>query len=922
MSTSKEINDEDIELALHCSEICLSEATITQLLNKKSSGTKKFTPNQIRHVLAPYKAEQLLNSFLHEPLSSAEALLADFDTLIKDEGEEAQKNHDMLIALKEEVQTLKQKEIAAAEEVQTLKQEVKKKEIAAAEELQALKLEMNELKASPTNGFMATTAPRTTNKSFSTLMRNFNGGDLLDEDTFTLMMLSKPRSKSWILGLAAFWFQITLSFLIAFDQIKESSDSSIFNVPFKVTSVVRFGQFLAIIVCLLTQSDVLSSIQVLVLLGKDTNWNAVIGVPRDEQKTTTLWMTRIVLPNILKLFQGLLVLFVCFVIIVQSDNIIELLKEFTALLVLSEADNVMFSLAGRGYLGEHLRIKTLDAKEIEIKDANAAGYQNKRRGYYVRSLVLILLLIGMLTGWGVIAATQTSGYIFYKKYPDCDGGYELAKEHFGDGKCYGGILNTLGCSFEGGDCVNFNLAYPLCKGDNLINVEDSVGNGECDAAFSILECDFDGSDCCPDNISKSPLYGDGQCDGGLFNSKSCGYDNGDCNNFNRAYPECPLEDLASMSEGSTDIVLGDGICDSGIYSIETCGFENGDCDRGQVGQDLDFIFDVMKYKYDIKLDVIDGIDMNLDGTRMAIAGKFFACNNKSMEPCLEQFEGAAIARVYDYDSSRKVWTQLGHDILAEEASLGRNSRSIALSSNGNRVAVGDPWIGDGGFLSFGGIGRVRVFDFDQTSDTWIQVGNNIDGEADKDDNFGWNIDMTADGSRLAISAPGRSYPHDNLFLGTYRKSDGYIRVYELSNSTDQIWEQVGEDILAGTVISLQLSTDGNILIFNDEYYDKDDYYGLRFTNSTINIYEYNPSTTGTTNWNLLGTSLNAGGPMEVTTTACTISSYGSEHIPRLAFSSREGGELGIQDSHFYVSVYDFNRSTNTWNPVPVVGAVR
>jgi len=99
----------------------------------------------------------------------------------------------------------------------------------------------------------------------------------------------------------------------------------------------------------------------LALFNLKSEWNVVIGV--SGPKSTFRWIIRIGAPNLMKLSQGLLVVFVSFVIIVQSDNIIDLLKDFTALMVLSETDNITFNLAVYEYLGEGLKQQTLKADE-------------------------------------------------------------------------------------------------------------------------------------------------------------------------------------------------------------------------------------------------------------------------------------------------------------------------------------------------------------------------------------------------------------------------------------------------------------------------------------------------------------------------------------------------------------------------------
>lgn len=84
----------------------------------------------------------------------------------------------------------------------------------------------------------------------------------LDNDTFALMMISDVPSSSWLLGTLSFLSTITIGIMIMTDQVKESTDSSIFNVPFKVSNTVRIGQFFAIFLTLATQNDILTSVQV------------------------------------------------------------------------------------------------------------------------------------------------------------------------------------------------------------------------------------------------------------------------------------------------------------------------------------------------------------------------------------------------------------------------------------------------------------------------------------------------------------------------------------------------------------------------------------------------------------------------------------------------------------------------------------
>ena len=70
------------------------------------------------------------------------------------------------------------------------------------------------------------------------------------------------------------------------------------------------------------------------------------------------------------------------------------------------------------------------------------------------------------------------------------------------------------------------------------------------------------------DVANPTLIGDGTCHGGAYNTKKCGYDGGDCTNFNTRYPDCTVEDPT---------FIGDGECDGESYNTAACRFDGGDC---------------------------------------------------------------------------------------------------------------------------------------------------------------------------------------------------------------------------------------------------------------------------------------------------------------------------------------------------------
>ena len=151
---------------------------------------------------------------------------------------------------------------------------------------------------------------------------------------------------------------------------------------------------------------------------------------------------------------------------------------------------------------------------------------------------------------------------------------------------------------DGGDCIPYNMEYPLCNAEFPFK----VGDLECDVDYLTMECKFDNNDCCKSFIDglggdefDSTRIGNGICEdlpgeryntkgiiekeGSQTNSKSyilsnsyliafftfpfdfeeCGYDNGDC--IVPGYAECRVRDPT---------LIGNHICNE-EYNIESCG---------------------------------------------------------------------------------------------------------------------------------------------------------------------------------------------------------------------------------------------------------------------------------------------------------------------------------------------------------------
>lgn len=161
-------------------------------------------------------------------------------------------------------------------------------------------------------------------------------------------------------------------------------------------------------------------------------------------------------------------------------------------------------------------------------------------------------------------------------------------------------------------------------------------------------------------------------------------------------------------------------------------------------------------------------DLNADGT-VLIVGAPRAMDNGIMK---------GKARVYEWNGTN--WIQRGDDLI------GTNQgdvfgEAVSISSDGNTIAIGAPGFLNPSYLGpTGPTGYTRIFEWNGTS--WIQKGNDINGEA-PNDVAGSSISLNTNGNRIAIGASSND--------GVNGSSSGHCRIYEWNGSS---WNQLGSDI--------------------------------------------------------------------------------------------------------------------------------
>ena len=142
-----------------------------------------------------------------------------------------------------------------------------------------------------------------------------------------------------------------------------------------------------------------------------------------------------------------------------------------------------------------------------------------------------------------------------------------------------------------------------------------------------------------------------------------------------------------------------------------------------------------------------------------------------------------------FQNINNIWTQIGDNIISEDDNTYFGS-SIDLSSNGNIIAIGDPYYSS----SITNIGKVKVYQ--NVNGVWTQIGDNIYG-TNQEDKFGRRVSLSSDGIVLAIGAYN---PYNSNIDFSYTK------VY---NNLNGVWTQIGDTINFGPWIDL--SSNGNTI---------------------------------------------------------------------------------------------------------------
>jgi hypothetical protein len=192
------------------------------------------------------------------------------------------------------------------------------------------------------------------------------------------------------------------------DVLDLSISKNPFDLPPNVEHKVRATQVLAIIIAIVTQDDV----KKVILILRDGYDVDVFQSTFGPNATKFKW----VLSLVLRASEGLIGLFVTFMLIMQSKTVLELLLNFSAMEFVSLLDDVAFSMLREGYCGISM-MKQATLSETKYYVPHISSVKSSR----FSAVYFIVIFVVMFSGWSGIYSEQATGmYLCQQMYVQLD----------------------------------------------------------------------------------------------------------------------------------------------------------------------------------------------------------------------------------------------------------------------------------------------------------------------------------------------------------------------------------------------------------------------------------------------------------------------------------------------------------------------
>ncbi|CAM1341725.1 T9SS type A sorting domain-containing protein [Tenacibaculum amylolyticum] len=245
--------------------------------------------------------------------------------------------------------------------------------------------------------------------------------------------------------------------------------------------------------------------------------------------------------------------------------------------------------------------------------------------------------------------------------------------------------------------------------------------------------------------------------------------------------------------------------------------------------------------------------------------------------------------VFEYNDTSQLWEQKG-SILTNGIDDYFTGNSVSFNGSGDRIAIGTPASQSSGFHR----GNIIIFDFDQNTNDWVQVGSLINGTQDYT-NLGYDVSLNGSGNTLVAGGPG-IYTNGNSGI------NGVVKIFTFINNN---WVQKGTDIIGNQPSNLfggdvAISEDGNTIVVGALSDDQNSE-----NSGKVEVYNYINS-----QWIKKGSSIIGNSNGDRLGSAVQINNDGSKILV---------GSIGFDNNKGKVELFEF--SNNDWKlkENPIIG---
>lgn len=271
----------------------------------------------------------------------------------------------------------------------------------------------------------------------------------LYDDIYGLIYLAQSNHPAFFFAIFIVFIQSLLLVLIFFDMVQvglfESVDNALngrinrISFPAAVPVTVTVAQFLGIILTILvvaSEGDLTRGCSKLFDgYQKDLN-------QRDPNATYTTWLVG----AWAQVLVGVVMTADCFILIMQSNTVVEMCLNFAALHFVQEIDDVAFAVAQRGYITKAIQ------EECERVADDMTSTLPWLRTVNLRRLLLFLTAVGLLVPFCVLVSWQWSGYYLCGRL-----NIQFGDSASPDLDFYSGIFQVEG--FAPGDRIDYRTVY-------------------------------------------------------------------------------------------------------------------------------------------------------------------------------------------------------------------------------------------------------------------------------------------------------------------------------------------------------------------------------------------------------------------------------------------------------------------------------